>query len=66
MSKQVTVTYTVTYDLSEGDIAQQYREWRDDYRDSKERRKWFAIDRSIGHHNLRLFDLAGKLTVKES
>jgi len=66
MSRKVTLTYTVTYDLTKGEIAQEYREYIDDYRDNKANRKWFAIDRFVGHHNLQLFDRKAKLTIKES
>lgn len=66
MSRKVTVTYTVTYDLSKGALAQEYLEYIDDYRDNKANRKWFAIDRFIGHHNLWLFDKKAKLTIKET
>jgi hypothetical protein len=65
VSKKVTVTYTVTYDLSKGSIAQEYYEGKDDRRDSRAQRKWFAIDRFIGHDNLRLFDRKAKLKVTE-
>ena len=65
MSIKVTVTYTMTYDLSKGEIADEYREYVDDYRDNKANRKWFAIDRFIGHDNLRLFDRKAKLEVTE-
>ena len=66
MSKKVKVTYTVTYDLSESDLAQEYREWLDDYRDTKGMRNYFAVDRFVGHDNLRFFDEAATLTVEES
>lgn len=66
MSKAVTVTYTVTYDLTQGDIANEYQESLNDYRDNKDQRKWFAIDRFVGHDNLELFDKAAKLTVTEN
>jgi hypothetical protein len=66
MSKQVTITYSVTYDLSKGEIADEYREQLDDYKDSKAQRRWFAIDRFIGEDNLSLFDKKAKLTVEES
>ena len=63
---KVTVTYTVTYDLSNKTSAgKEYLDWLDDSRDSKANRKWFAIDRFIGHHNLELFDKKAKLSVKE-
>jgi hypothetical protein len=55
----------MTYDLSKGEIADEYREYVDDYRDNKANRKWFAIDRFIGHDNLRLFDRKAKLEVTE-
>ncbi|CAB4129711.1 hypothetical protein UFOVP115_95 [uncultured Caudovirales phage] len=63
MSK-VTVTYTVTYDLK-GKLREEYLDQLEGYKDSKARRKWFAIDRFIGHHNLELFDKKAKLTVTE-
>lgn len=66
MSKQVTVTYTVTYDLSKGEASNEYFEQLNDYEDTESQREWFAIDRFIGHDNLRLFDKAAKLTVTES
>lgn len=65
MSKKVTVTYSVTYDLSKGEIADEYREQLDDYSDSKAQRRWFAIDRFIGEDNLALFDKKAKLQVEE-
>lgn len=66
MGRKVTVTYKVTYDLTQGDLAQEYLEYIDDYRDNKANRKWFAIDRFIGHHNLWLFDKRAKLTIEET
>lgn len=65
MSRKVTITYTVTYDLSKGDLANEYREYVDDYRDNKANRKWFAIDRFIGHHNMCLFDRKAKMKILE-
>lgn len=65
MSKKVTVTYSVTYDLSQGEMADEYREQLDDYNDSKAQRRWFAIDRFIGEDNLALFDKKAKLQVEE-
>ena len=65
MSRKVTVTYTVTYDLRKGDLRKEYLEQVDTYRDSKEHRKWFAIDRFIGHHNIPLFDPKAKLRITE-
>lgn len=65
MSK-VTVTYTVTYNLgNKSSTGHEYREWLDDDKDTKSNRKWFAIDRFIGHDNLALFDKKAKLTVTE-
>lgn len=65
MSK-ITITYTVTYDLSsKSKVGKEYKEWLDDDRDNKANRKWFAIDRFIGHHNLGVFDKKAKLTVTE-
>ncbi len=65
MSRLVTVTYSVTYDLREGEVADEYREQLDSYRDNKGQRKWFVIDRFVGHDNLALFDKQGKLTITE-
>jgi hypothetical protein len=65
MSKKVTVTYTVTYDLSKGEIADEYNQQLNDYRDNKDQRTWFAIDRFVGHDNLHLFDRKAKLKVTE-
>lgn len=66
MSRKVTVTYTVTYDLTKGEIANEYLEQLGDYPDTKGQRNWFALDRFIGHHNLRLFDNKAKLKVTET
>ncbi len=65
MSKKVTITYSVTYDLGKGSVAREYQEQLNDYPDSKSQRKWFVIDRFIGHDNLRLFDKKAKLKVTE-
>lgn len=65
MSKKVTVTYSVTYDLGKGAVAREYRQQLNDYRDTKSQREWFVIDRFIGHDNLRLFDKKAKLKVTE-
>lgn len=65
MSRKVTITYTATYDLSKGEIADEYKQFLDSYRDSRSRREWFAVDRMIGHHNLDKFDPAAKITYKE-
>lgn len=66
MSRKVTVTYSVTYDLSKGEVSKEYFEQLNDHRDNKGQRKWFAIDRFIGHDNLRLFDKKAKLKVTET
>ena len=66
MSRIVTVTYSVTYDLSQGEIAEEYRQSLNDFRDNKDQRKWFVIDRFVGHHNLPLFDRKAKLTITEA
>lgn len=66
MSKKVTVTYSITYDLTQGEIAQEYLESLGDYTDTSSDRRWFAIDRFIGFDNLKLFDQAATLTVTES
>jgi hypothetical protein len=65
MSKKVTITYSVTYDLGKGAVAREYLEQLNDYPDSKSQREWFVIDRFIGHDNLRLFDKKAKLKVTE-
>lgn len=65
MSKTVTVTYSVTYDLSKGEEAEEYLEQLGDYQDTKSQREWFVIDRFVGHDNLQLFDRKATLTVKE-
>ena len=65
MSRQITLTYSVTYDLSKGEVAEEYREQLNDYKDTKGQRKWFAIDRFIGHDNLKLFDRKAKLQIIE-
>jgi len=65
MSRKVTVTYTVTYDLRKGEVADEYYEQLNDYRDSKSQRKWFVIDRFIGHNNLVKCDSQAKIRVTE-
>ena len=65
MSK-VTITYTITYNLSnKSSTGREYQEWLDDDKDTKSARKWFVIDRFVGHHNLSLFDKKAKLTLQE-
>lgn len=64
MSKKVTVTFSITYDFK-GQLLKDYLGWLDDYNDTKNQRKWFVIDRFVGHHNLRLFDQKAKMTVQE-
>jgi hypothetical protein len=66
MSKKVTVTYTITYNLSsKSQSGREYLEWLDGDKDAKNLRKWFVIDRFIGHDNLWRFDRNAKLTVTE-
>jgi hypothetical protein len=65
MSKTVTVTYSVTYNLRKGEVADEYLEQLNDYEDTASQREWFVIDRFIGHDNIKLFDKAATLTVKE-
>lgn len=66
MSK-ITVTYTITYDLGpRSSTGREYLEWLDDSKNTKGSRKWFVIDRFIGHDNLPLFDKKAKLSVKEN
>ncbi len=65
MSRKVTVTYTVTYDLRKGEARRDYLEWLDDYRNNKRQREWFVIDRFVGHDNLKLFDPKAKLRITE-
>ena len=63
---KVTVTYTVTYNLSpKSSVGREYLEQLNDYKDSKAQRKWFAIDRFVGHEYMSLFDKRAKLTVTE-
>jgi len=63
---KVTITYRVTYNLDpKSSVGREYRQWLDDDRDTKASRKWFAIDRFIGHDNFKLFDKKAKLTIKE-
>jgi hypothetical protein len=65
MSKKVTVTYTITYDFTQGEIAEDYLEQLMDYEDTKEQRKWYALDLFIGEDNMELIDKAATLTVTE-
>jgi hypothetical protein len=65
MTRKVTVTYTVTYDLRKGEPKRDYLEWLDDYRNNKAMRQWFVIDRFVGHDNLELFDPKAKLRITE-
>jgi hypothetical protein len=64
MSKKVTVTYTVTYNLR-GQVLAEYLDSLEGYKDTGKARRWFAIDRFVGHDNLALFDSKAKLTVTE-
>lgn len=64
MGKKITITYQVTYNLT-GKTQQEYLEWLDDNKDTKKSRRWWAIDRFIGHHNLPLFDKKAKIKIEE-
>lgn len=70
MGRKVTVSLEITYDFK-GQVLKDYLEWLDDYRDSKSMRKWFVIDRFIGHDNAdtllreNIIDRNAKLIVKE-
>ena len=66
MSKQVTITYSITYDLRQGEVAEEYLDQLGDYEDTVGQRSWFAIDRFIGHHNLALFDSQATLHLEEN
>lgn len=63
MTKYVA-TISIEYEF-EGDLLEEYQESLDDYPDTVEQRKWFIIDRFVGHDNLQLFDQAAKLTIEE-
>ena len=63
--KQISVTFTVTYDFKD-ELLAEYLEQLNDYPDNFEHREWFAIDRFVGHHNLTLFDQEAKLTIQET
>ena len=65
MNKKLSINYSITYNFK-GQLLKDYLDWLDDYEDTKAARKWFAIDRFIGHDNLALFDSKGKLAIKES
>lgn len=62
--KQVSVTFSVTYDFVD-ELLEEYLEQLNDYSDTPSQREWFVIDRFVGHDNLRLFDKQAKLAVKE-
>lgn len=66
MTKKVTITYTITYNLSNKSASgREYQEWLDGDKDTKSARKWFVIDRFIGHDNLALFDKNATLKIEE-
>jgi len=65
MSKKMLINIGVKYDLSTGELAKEYREWLDDYRDSKNMRKYFVIDRLIGHNQLSKVDKKARVRVTE-
>ena len=63
---RVTVTYSITYNLSpRSSVGREYRQQLDDHKDTKSQRRWFVIDRFIGHHNIKLIDQKAALTIKE-
>ena len=70
MGKKVTVSLEVTYDFR-GKLLAEYLEQLGDDKDTKEQRKWFVIDRFIGHDNYAYFmetniiDRKSKLKTKE-
>ena len=57
------VTYEVEYDFSDPKVWKEYIEWLDDYSDTQSERKWFAIDRAIGHEDATSVDPAGTVRV---
>ena len=60
----IKVTYEVEYDFANPDIWSEYSQWLDDDSDTRSARKWFAIDRAIGHEYQTTVDPQG--TVKAS
>lgn len=70
MGRKVTVSLEITYDFK-GELLREYCLWKDDYPDTKASRKWFVIDRFIGHDNLdkllseNIIDRKAKVIVKE-
>lgn len=70
MGKKVTVSLEVTYDFK-GEVLRDYLQWKDGYPDTRSSRKWFVIDRFIGHDNLNtllgenIIDSKAKVIVKE-
>jgi hypothetical protein len=70
MGRKVTVSLEITYDFK-GELLRDYCQWKDDYPDTKSARKWFVIDRFIGHDNLdkllseNIIDRKAKVVVKE-
>jgi hypothetical protein len=60
MARKIKISFSVEYKLT-GKLEKEYREWLDDHPNSAKARRWFAIDRFVGHHNLELFDKAAHL-----
>jgi len=57
------VIYEVEYDFANPDVWSEYTEWLDDYPDTRSARKWFVIDRAIGHEDATSVDPAGTVRV---
>lgn len=70
MGKKVTVSLSITYDFR-GEVLAEYEAWLDGERDTRLGRKWFVIDRFIGHDNLdtllgqNVIDRNAKIKVEE-
>lgn len=62
---KITVTLSITYDLSNDELYQEYQEQLGDYSDTPGQREWFVIDQFIGHQNLVFLDKRAKLRVEE-
>lgn len=56
------VIYEVEYSFDNPEIWQDYSEWLGDYPDTRASRKWFVIDRAIGH-DMQAVDPAGEVRV---
>jgi len=55
----IKVIYEVEYDFSNPDIWSEYSQWLDDHADTMSTRKWFAIDRAVGHEENTTVDPQG-------